>query len=154
MANKKRFKIKDDENKPEENSPYARFIGKYGQSPKKKRTPEQIKEYKKIALLLVGWAILAASAYIVCIRLEFYPILPIYTFAGAALFIVWLVCNGGFKKIDLEKIEKPDEMGYDEFCKFIDKLKERQRKAKYFLVLFFPLLVIMLLDWYINLRKL
>ncbi|MCL2814256.1 MAG: hypothetical protein FWD23_06625, partial [Oscillospiraceae bacterium] len=132
-AKRKKFKMK----KEEENLPYGRL-------PKKKRTPEQINEYKKLGLLLVGWAILTASVYIVCVRFEFYPILPIYTFGGAALFFVWLIFNGGFKKIDLEKIEKPDEMGYDEFCKFIDKLKERQRKAKYFLVLFFPFLVIML----------
>ncbi|MCL1794794.1 MAG: hypothetical protein FWG34_13105 [Oscillospiraceae bacterium] len=152
MAKKKKFKLKKEEQNEENISPYARFVGKYGQSQKRKRTPEQISEYKKLALLLVGWSILAASAYIVCIQFEFYPILPIYTFGGAALLILWLVFNGGFKKIDLDKIEKPDEMGYDEFCKFIDKLKERQKKAKYLLAFFLPLLVIMLVDWYINLR--
>lgn len=143
MAKRKKFKIKKEEN-----------LEEYKKPPKKKRTPEQIREYKKLGLLLSGWTVLTASVYIVCVRLEFYPILPIYTFGGAALFFVWLIFNGGFKKIDLEKIEKPDEMGYDEFCKFIDKLKERQRRAKYFLVLFFPFLVIMIVDWYINLRKL
>ena len=153
MAKKKRFKIKKEEEPTEENnSPYARFIGRYGQSPKRERTPEQIKEYRKIALLLVGWAIFSASAYVACVQLEFYPIMPIYTFGGAALFLVWVIFNGGVKKVDLEKIEKPEEMGYDEFCRFMEKLKERQRKAKYFLVLFFPLLAIMLLDWLVNLR--
>jgi hypothetical protein len=155
LAKKKKYKIKKEEREPEKKStPYSRFAEQYNQRPKKKRTPEQIKEYKKIGLLLAGWAVVSASAYIVCVRLEFYPILPIYTFGGAALFFVWLIFNGGFKKIDLEKIEKPEEMGYDEFCKFTDKIKERQKKAKYFLVFFLPLFVIMLVDWYINLRKL
>ena len=65
---------------------------------------------------------------------------------GVALFFVWLVYNGGFKKIDVTKYEKPDDMGYDEFCVFIDKLKERQRKAKYFMILFMPFLVVMFVD--------
>jgi len=145
---RKQFRKRKEESQKEEE-----FVGKYVRPPKKERTPEQIKEYKKLGLLLVGWAILAASVYMVCVQLEFYPIMPIYTFGGAALFLTWLIFNGGFKKIELDKIEKPEEMGYDEFCRFIDKLKERQRKAKYFLALFLPPLVIMLVDWYINLRK-
>ena len=71
---------------------------------------------------------------------------------GAALFLVWLVFNGGFKKIDVTKYEKPDDMGYDEFCRFIDKLKERQRQAKYFFILFLPFIVVLLIDlWIIGL---
>jgi len=150
---KRKEEKNEEKNEEEENSPYSRFIGKYARSPKKERTPEQIKEYKKLGLLIVGWSILAASVYMTCVQFEFYPIMPIYTFGALALFLTWLIFNGGFKKIDLGKIEKPDEMGYDEFCRFIDKLKERQRKAKYFLALFLPPLVIMLVDWYINLRK-
>jgi hypothetical protein len=129
------------------------FIGKYARSAKRERTPEQIREYKKLGALLVGWAILVASVYYTCARLYFEPIMLIYTVAGYGLFGVWLIFNGGFKKVDVEKYEKPDEMGYDEFCAFIGKLKERQRKAKYFLALFFPFLAVMLIDWFINLRK-
>ena len=150
---KKKFKIKKESREQEQENIGSRFVGKYGSSPRKKRTPEQIKEYKKLALFLVGWAILVASVYYACVRLEFRPILPIYMIAGAALFCVWLVFNGGFKKIDVDKYEKPDEMGYDAFCDFIAKLKERQRKAKYIMILFMPFFVVMILDWYFNLRK-
>jgi len=145
----KKYKIKKKEEQEEENSPYSRFIGKYGQSPRKERTPEEKKEYTKLALFLFGWIILVASVYFVCVQLEFAPVMPIYTVLGVALFFVWLIYNGGFKKIDVTKYEKPDEMGYDEFFRFIDKLKERQRKAKYFLILFIPFLVVMLVDLYI-----
>ncbi|MCL2157948.1 MAG: hypothetical protein FWH48_00905 [Oscillospiraceae bacterium] len=152
MAKTKKYKMKKKEEYEGSESNESKEIE--SRFPKKSRTPEQISEYKKLALLLVGWSILSASIYIACVQLEFYPIMPIYTIAAAALFLVWLIFNGGFKKVDVTKYERPEEMGYDEFCKFIDQLKERQKKAKYFLALFFPLVVIMLLDWYINLRKL
>jgi len=146
--NKKKYKVKKtrDEEEPE-GSPYSRFIGKYGQSPRKERTPEEKKEYMKLALFLILWTIFLAAVYMTCVALEFEPIMLIYTIAGAALFIVWLIYNGGFKKIDVTKYEKPDDMGYDEFCRFTDKLKERQRKAKYYLVLFLPFIMIMLVDY-------
>jgi len=40
-------------------------------------------------------------------------------------------------------------MGYDEYCGILEKLKERQRKAKYFLILFIPFIVVMLADSFI-----
>ena len=98
---------------------------------------------------MVGWIILVASVYYACVQLEFELILPIYTVLSVVLFFVWLVFNGGFKKVDVDKYEKPADMGYDEFCRFIDKLKERQRKAKYFLILFIPFIVVMLVDWWL-----
>lgn len=150
---KKKYKIKKGRDIEKDNPPASGFIGRYARSPRRERTPEQIKEYKKLAALLVGWSILVASVYYTCTQLEFRPILPIYTVALYALFLAWLIFNGGFKKVDVEQYEKPEEMGYDEFCAFIDKLKERQRKAKYFLALFFPFLAVMLIDWFINLRK-
>ena len=150
MAKKhKKYKIKKKEEQEEENSPYSRFLGKYAQSPRRERTPEEKKEYKKLALFLFVWIIFVASVYYACVQLEFAPVMPIYTIAGVVLFVVWLIYNGGFKKIDVAKYEKPVEMGYDEFCRFIDKLKERQRKAKYFLILFIPFIVVMLADWWI-----
>jgi hypothetical protein len=145
----KKYKIKKEKAEPEQTSLSSRFTGKYAQSPRRERTPGQKKEYKKLALFLVGWIVLVASVYIACVQLEFAPILPIYTAAGVVLFLVWLVYNGGFKKIDGTKYEKPDDMGYDEFCRFIDKLKERQKKSKYFLILFIPFVVVMLADWWL-----
>ena len=122
---------------------------KYGQAPKKARTSEEKREYLKLFLYLVGWVIFTTAVYMVCVRLNFEPIMLIYTILGAVLFLIWLVFNGGFKKIDLDKYEKPDDMGYDEFCAFIDKLKERQKKSKYFLILFIPFPLIMLADYII-----
>ena len=164
MPKKKKYKMKKgkkQQDEQEENSPYSRFMGEYARSAKRERTPEQKKEYKKLALFLVAWVILVASVYIAGIQIEnFYweknpdaAAIPyttlIYTIAGLVLFFVWLIYNGGFKKVDVTKYEKPDEMGYDEFCKFIDKLKERQRKAKYFFVLFIPFPLIMITDYII-----
>ena len=164
--NKKKYKIKkgkeqEQEEEKQENSVYSRFVGEYGRSAKRERTPEEKKEYKKLALFLVGWIILVASVYYAGVQFEQlywesheitegipYTTL-IYTILGVVLFFVWLIYNGGFKKIDVTKFEKPDEMGYDEFCRFIDKLKERQRKAKYFLILFIPFVVVLLVDWWI-----
>ena len=85
----------------------------------------------------------------VCVRLEFEPVMPIYTGLGLILFIVWAVYNGGFKKIDADNLEKPEETSYEEFCAFTAKLKERQRKSKYFLILFIPFPMIMLMDYVI-----
>ena len=145
----KKYKVKKDKEKDEqpENSFSSRFMSKYSQSPRRERTPEDKKEYRKLALFLFGWTILVGAVYILCLSLRFEPIMPIYTITGAVLFLVWLVFNGGFKKVDVSKYEKPDEMGYDEFCKFIDKLKARQKKAKYFLILFMPFILSMLIDY-------
>ena len=122
---------------------------KYGQSPKKERTSEEKREYLKLFLYLAGWTIFLAGIYITCSRLDFKPVMFIYTAAGCALFLVWLVFNGGLKKIDIDKYEKPDGMGYDEFCRLRDKLKERQKKSKYYLILFIPFPLIMLTDYII-----
>jgi len=148
----KKYKVKkerDEDKEIEEDSPYSRFIGGYARSKRRERTPEEKREYRKLALFLLVWSVFLASVYYTCVQLEFGPVMPIYTVAGAALFLVWLVFNGGFKKIEVEKFEKPDDMGYDEYCSRIEKLKERQRKSKYYLVLFLPFLVIMLVDYLI-----
>jgi len=158
-----------DEEEEQENLSYSRFVGKYARSPRKERTPEEKKEYAKLALFLVGWTILLAAVYMVFVRIEnnnyedyinifgtnegykmsvmFTVVLYVYLIAGVSLFFVWLIFNGGFKKVDVTKYEKPDEMGYDEFCGFIDKLKKRQKKAKYYLVLFMPFIIILLVDF-------
>lgn len=149
MAKKyKKYKVKKKQEQEEESAPYSRFLGKYAQSPRRERTPEQKKEYKKLALFMVVWIIFVASVYFACVQLEFAPVMPIYTVAGVVFFVIWLIYNGGFKKVDVTQYEKPDEMGYDEFCRFIDKLKERQRKSKYFLILFMPFIIVMLIDWW------
>ena len=150
MAKKyKAKKRKDQEEQERENS----FIGKYARSPRRERTPEEKKEYKKIALFLVGWFILVASVYFTVVRLENEAVMGgvmlAYLILGAAFFLLWLVFNGGFKKFDASKYEKPDEMGYDEFCRIIDKLKARQKKSKYFLVVFMPFFMVMLIDYVI-----
>jgi predicted nucleic acid-binding Zn ribbon protein len=149
LAGKKKYKLKKAPEEEKEDSTSSRFIGKFGQSPRKERTPEERKEYKKLALYLVGWTILLTAIYMTCVTLEFRPVMPIYTIAGGVFFIVWLIFNGGFKKPDYTQYEKPDEMGYDEYCTLLDKLKERQRKAKYFMVLFLPFFLIMLVDYVI-----
>jgi len=113
---------------------------------KRERSPEEKREYKRLALFLVGWLVFVASLYVMFVQIEEaywirnemtegVPVTAlVYIILGAVLFFVWLIFNGGFKKIDVTKYEKPDDMGFDEFCRFIDKLKERQRKAKYFLI--------------------
>jgi len=141
----RRFKKKKEQ--AEEASVVKKY--KYGESPKKEHTAEEKREYRKLMLYLIGWVIITAGIYMTCVKLEFKYILPVYEGLGIILFFVWLVFNGGFKKPDLEKYEKPDDMGYDEFCKFIDKLKARQKKSKYFLILFIPFPLIMLIDYVI-----
>ena len=143
----RRFKKKKAPNEsPEETSTPVR---KYGQSPRKVRTPEEKREYLKLFLYLSGWIIITAGIYMVCVRLEFKYIMLIYEILGIALFLVWLVYNGGFKSPDLTQYEKPDDMGYDEFSAIIEKLKNRKKKSKYFLILFIPFPLIMLMDYII-----
>jgi len=159
----KKYKAKRKKDPEKEEQPHSGFIGKYARSPRRReRTPEEKKEYKKLALLLLGWLVLVASVYFTGIQIEQahwernqitegIPFTPLICFiAGIALFFVWLIFNGGFKKIDVTQYEKPDEMGYDEYCAIIDKIKERQKKAKYYLILFFPFFVVLLVDWYIT----
>ena len=134
---------------------------KYGQMMKKDRTPEEKREYLKLFLYLIGWIVLLAGIYITCVQLEksywernqIVERLPytslVYLILGFVLFCVWLIFNGGFKKIDIDKYEKPDDMGYDEFCQLRDKLKDRQKKSKYYLILFIPFPLIMLIDYII-----
>jgi len=148
-----KYKLKKAKKDKEEEKPAIRE--------KRRRAPEEIKEYKKLAIFLIGWLVFVAAVYIACLQIEEahwvknqisegIPITPlVYMIVGFALFLVWLVYNGGFKKIDYTQYEKPDEMGYDEYCGILDKLKERQRKAKYFLILFIPFIVVMLADSFI-----
>ena len=148
MAKKKKYRIKE---KEEESSRQSRFVGKYGQSERKERSPEEKRELKKVALFLLVWFIFVFSVYFAFVQFEnefaMFVVMLVYLILGIVLFLVWVVFNGGIKKIDVTKYEKPDDMGYDEFCAFIDKLKERQRKAKYFVILFLPFVVVMLVDY-------
>ncbi|MCL2096787.1 MAG: hypothetical protein FWH10_07790 [Oscillospiraceae bacterium] len=134
---------------------------KRGEEPKRReRSPEQRAEHKKLALFLVGWFILVAAVYFAFtgyfdgLGSDYVPVggiifLYVYLILGVVFFLLWLVFNGGFKKFDAERYEKPDEMGYDEFCGIIEKLKERQRKSKYFMALFMPFVIVMPLDFLI-----
>lgn len=112
-------------------------------------TPEQKKEYLKLFIFLLLWSLLLTAIYMTCIRLEFEPIMLIYTAAGGILFLVWLIFNGGVRKIDISKYEKPPEMGYDEFHSFTEKLRERQKRAKIWMVLYMPFLFILAIDYII-----
>ena len=117
---------------------------------RRERTPEEIKEYKKIALFLVGWFILVASVYFAFVQLESEPVMNVvfitYITLGVVFFLFWMVFNGGVKKFDASRYEKPDDMGYDEFCRILDILKKRQKKSKYFMVIFMPFFMVMLID--------
>jgi hypothetical protein len=154
----KKYKAKKKE-KPEiseqkENPPFA---GKYAQSPRKERTPEQKLEYKKLALYLAGWFALVATVYYIFVQIGnetlMRAVMLSYLVLAAAFFTLWAFYNGGFAKTDvsasISNLEKPDDMGYDEFCAFIEKIKERRKKSKYFLIAFMPFIVVMLLDWWI-----
>ena len=159
-------KKKDAEIDKNEESASSGF-DRYGRPPRRERTPEEKKEYKKLALMLIVWWTLVASVYYMFVQIEngklksfeetgaepefsmMFAVMLVYLILGAALFLVWLIYNGGFKKIDVTKYEKPDDMGYDEFCRFIGKLKERQKKAKYILILFLPFILVLLMDWWI-----
>ena len=149
--NTKKYRIKKIKEETDEDN--SVFTGKYARSPRRERTPEEKKEYKRLALFLVGWVALVASVYFAFVKLEneamMSAVMLSYLILGAVFFLLWVVFNGGVKKNDVTKYEKPDEMGYDEFCVFIEKLKERQRKAKYFLILFMPFIMVMLVDYLI-----
>ena len=143
-AKKKLHSENDDMNNVHSSTDNSGF---FGDRTRRERTPSEQREYLKLFLMLVTWIILLSAIYMVCIQLEFEYILPIYLILGVIFFIAWLVHNGGFKKIDIEQIEKPEETSYEEFTKFINQLKDRQRKAKYFLILFLPFFMIMLMDY-------
>ena len=144
--NKKRYKIKKQPQTPD-NQDNSGGGGFFSNRKKPDRTPEEIREYLKLFLLLITWIIFLSGVYMVCLQLEFELILPIYLILGVVLFFVWLIYNGGFRKFDLSKIEKPEETSYEEFTAFVHKLRERQKRAKYFLILFMPFFIIMLADY-------
>ena len=139
---KKRYRRKNNPQAPEN-------TGYFGKREKREKTPEEKREYLRLFLFLITWIIFLSAVYMVCIQLEFEPVMPIYTGLGIILFIVWIIYNGGFKKIEVEQLEKPEETSYEEFCAYTDKLKNRQKTAKYFLILFIPFPMIMLMDYVI-----
>ena len=149
MAKKYKAKKRKEEEQKQENN----FIGKYASSPRRERTPEEKKEYKKLALYFAGWFVLVASVYFAFVQVEneaiMYGVMLSYVILGIIFFLFWMVFNGGLKKFDETSYEKPEEMGYDEFCGIIDKLKQRQKKSKYFMIVFMPFFMVMLIDYII-----
>ena len=123
--------------------------GYFGERDKRERTPDEKREYLKLFLFMITWIIFLSGVYMVCIRLEFGPVLHIYPALGLILFITWLIYNGGFKRIETDNLEKPEDKSYEEFCAYVEKLKIKQRRAKYFLVLFIPFPMIILVDYMI-----
>ena len=146
---KKQKEQKEQREQEEENNP--RFIGNYARSPRRERSPEEKKEYKKLALFLLMWSVFVASVYFAFVRIEDEFLMTVVMIAYLALsvvfFFLWLIFNGGISKFDASEYQKPAEMGYDEFCGFIEKLTERHRKSKYFLAVSVPFIVVMLVDF-------
>ena len=134
---KKKYRRKNYTQTPEKS-------GYFADRPKREKTPEETREYVKLFLFMITWIIFLLGVYMVCNELEFGLIFPIYAGLGLVLFIVWVIYNGGFKKIEVDNLEKPEETSYEDFCAFIEKLKARKRKAKYFLILFMPFILILL----------
>ena len=142
---RKKYKRKDKSSAPEN-------TGYFGNRERRERTQDEAREYLKLFLFMITWIIFLTGVYMAGNQLEFWPIFPIYAGLGLALFIVWLIYNGGFRKIDTEQLEKPEDVSYEEFVAFVANIKARQKRAKYFLVLFIPFPMIMLthgviLDW-------
>ena len=154
MAKKnKKYKIKKSEKKEneEKDSPQSKFIGEYARSPRKERTPEQKKEYIKLAVILFGTLILAAIIYFTFVLLEnetlWLIVMTSYSIIGIVFLLLWVIFNGGLKKFDPDSFEKPAGMGYDEFCEFIETAKERNRKSKYFFALSMPFFIVIIIDF-------
>ena len=121
---------------------------------KRQRTPEEIKEYKKLALILFPWLVLIISVYFAFVRYSLQErnpdmmtaVMCAYLGLGIAFFFLWMVFNGGLKKFDASAFEKPEEMGYDEFCAVMEKLKKRHRQSKYFMIIGMPFIIALLID--------
>ena len=118
-------------------------------SPGVSHTPEQKRGHFHLAMFLIAWIIITSAVYMTAIQFEFVPILYIYTTAGAALFVAYAITNGGVGRRDLSELEKPPEMGYDEFNTRIEGLKKRLHIAKYLLAAFIPFPFIMIIDFLI-----
>jgi len=123
--------------------------GFFADRPKREITPEQKKEYLRLFLYFTLWLVLTSSIYITCTAFEFFPIVPIYAVLGLVLFLIYVYFNGGMKKIDPSKFEKPEEMGYDEYETILARIRARHKRSKYFLILFIPFPMILLMDYVI-----
>ena len=114
----KKYKAKRKTEPEKEEPATSGFFGKYaGRPPRKERTPEQKKEYKRLAVFLVGWWSFVAAVYILFVQIEsnkleyldsigaepeyslMFGVMLAYVILGVVLFFAWLVCNGGFKKV-------------------------------------------------------
>lgn len=126
-----------------------------GAKTKRTRTPEEKREYKKLAVFLLVWVIFVFSVYFAVVRYceqkedEFLMsvVMPVYAGAGILFFLLWMIFNGGLKKFDITGYEKPESMGYDEFCNILKKLEARHRQSKYFMAVFMPFFMVFLIDY-------
>ena len=122
---------------------------------KRERTPEEKSEYKKLAVFLLLWFVFIFSAYFAFVQYceqagnesVMSVVMAVYAVCGVAFFLLWMIFNGGLQKFDAARYDKPDDMGYDEFCKILDKLKERHRQSKYFMIVFMPFFMVFLIDY-------
>ena len=139
----RKLKLKEDDDNNKKKGGY------FSDRPKREITPEQKKEYLKLFLYLALWLVLTSSIYMTCMAFEIFPIVPVYTVLGLALFWIYIYFNGGVKRIDPMKFEKPEDMGYDEFENVLEKIRKRHKRSKYFLILFIPFPMILLMDYVI-----
>lgn len=107
------------------------------------------KENIYLFLVFIAWLILCAGIYITAVYFEFKPIMIIYSVAGVVLFICYYFANGGIKRRDFSDMEKPPEMGYDEFHTLLEHLKKRQHYTKYLFAAFIPFPMVLLCDYMI-----
>lgn len=107
------------------------------------------KENVRLFLVFLAWLILCAGIYITAVHFEFGAIISIYAITGTVLFLCYYIINGGIKRRDFSEMEKPPEMGYDEFHRLTEHLKKREHYRKYLFAAFIPFPLIILCDYMI-----
>ena len=119
-------------------------------APEPERRSDIKTENFKYLLFMLAFAVIAVGVYVTSVQLEFMPTLYIYFGGAIVCFLVFFFLNGGIAPRKIENIEKPIEMGYDEFSAYLEKLRVNRHRAKYFLAVFLPLLLCLVGDYLIT----
>ena len=98
-------------------------------------------------LMLCVWSVFLAGVYMYAVSIELWAVTHVYAISGGLLFVAYYFTNGGFGRRDYGAIERPEDMSDAEYRELIEKLKQRQKLAKYFLVGFIPFVFIVCIDY-------
>ena len=108
--------------------------------------PGKLEKFKPLIRLVV-WLVISAAVYMALYK--YVAISMIYMIVGCALFVCFVIVNGGLERRKPEALPRPEGMGDAEFETLKLRMKQRMDIAQWLMTISVPLICVPMADYVI-----